>query len=527
MASDAGQTSASGDSSASGTASQASADRRGDAAAYAPDHSHVAVVDLGSNSVRLVVYDELSRAPFPRFNEKSLCRLGASLDEDGNLGEEAMRCVERALERFTAIASAMQVAKIELLATEAIRNATNGQAFRERLESVSGLQLRILSGDDEARLAALGIVAGFYRPEGLAGDLGGGSLELAMIRDGEVGSNTLSLPLGALRIQQRIAEHGKDARDHIEELLVNALPQVITGGNFYIVGGSWRALAKIHMASQPYAVPVIHGLTLDPDELRDLAKSIWRMDPAKLEDLDGLPGRRLSTIPAAAMVMDRVLRYLKPDRVVFSALGVREGWLFDQLPAAARADDPLLAGCRHLADESSRVHAFAAALERWTEHLFLGESESQKRMRLATIILADIAWRESSDVQARHAFERILRFPFIGLDHSERVFLAAAVHSRYGKAATDDSIRLLSKEEAERAHILGTAILLGYRFSGSVPQILDQASISIEGDTVTLAVDDHAHVPDSEAVQSRLSLLAKAMNRENTAVVARPARRST
>ena len=494
----------------------------GDAGAAA-DNSHVAVVDLGSNSIRLVVYDELSRAPFPRFNEKSLCRLGASVDEDGNLGDDAMDCVARALERFSAIAAAMDVSKIELLATEAIRKATNGDEFRARLEAASGLELRVLTGDEEARLAAMGVIAGFYKPEGLAGDLGGGSLELAMIRDGGVSPTTLSLPLGALLIQQRIESEGKGARDHIDKVILDALPQVVTGGNFYIVGGGWRALAKVYMANEYHAVPVIHGLTLEADELRDLAKTIWRMDADDLEKLDGVPGRRLATIPAAAMVMDRVLKHLKPDRVIFSALGVREGWLHDQLSDADRASDPLITGCRHLADESARVPRFAAALERWTDGLFIGEAQAQKRLRLAVITLSDIAWRESSDVRAKHAFERILRFPFIGITHYERVFLASAVHSRYGKAADDESLELLSDEDVSRAHVLGTAILLGYRFSGSVPDILDQAAIRVDADTVTLEVDNHAHVPDSDAVQSRLSLLAKALGRDRTAVIERQA----
>ena len=503
------------------TITDKSMNKPADGATAAPDTSHVAVVDLGSNSIRLVVYDELSRAPFPRFNEKSLCRLGASTDEDGNLGDEAMDCVARALERFSSIAAAMDVSKIELLATEAIRKATNGEAFRERLEAASGLELRVLSGDEEARLAAMGVIAGFYKPEGLAGDLGGGSLELAMIRDGEVSPATLSLPLGALLIQQRIEEQGKAARDHIDKVILDALPQVVTGGNFYIVGGGWRALAKVYMANEYHAVPVIHGLTLETDELRDLAKSIWRMNADDLERLDGVPGRRLATIPAAAMVLERVLKHLKPDRVIFSALGVREGWLHDQLSVEDRASDPLITGCRHLADESSRVPRFAAALARWTDRLFIGETEAQTRLRLAAITLSDIAWRESSDVRARHAFERILRFPFIGITHYERVFLASAVHSRYGKAADDQCLELLSDEDASRAHVLGTAILLGYRFSGSVPEILNQAAIRIDADTVTLEVDDHAHVPDSEAVQSRLSLLAKALGRDKTTVVER------
>lgn len=485
-----------------------------------PEDAHVAVIDLGSNSVRLVVYDRLSRAPFPRFNEKSLCRLGASVDEEGNLGEEAMECVVRALERFSAIAQAMGVRKIELLATEATRRATNGKAFRDRLEAASGLKVTVLSGDDEARLAATGVITGFYKPDGLVGDLGGGSLEIADVCENRVGDSRVSMPLGALPVARRMVEDSaKAVRRHIDETLQASLPRVVSGGDFFIVGGGWRVLAKVHLATHPREVPIIHGLVLDTAELKELARSLSRMNADELAGVVGVPGRRLDTLPAAALVLERVLKHLEPGRVVFSALGVREGWLYELLSDDERARDPLIAGCRQLAAEAARVPAFAEALERWTESLFVGENVNQRRLRIAATALSDIAWREATDVRAKHAYERILRFPFVGLTHPERVFLAASVYSRYeGKPVKDDALALLSDDDVSRAHVLGTAMLLGYRFSGSVPAILDHAHIDIDGDTVTLAVDEATSVPDSDAVQARLLMLAKALGRKDVAV---------
>ena len=485
------------------------------------DEEHVAVVDLGSNSVRLVVYDRQGRAPFPRFNEKSLCRLGASIDADGNLGDEAMDAVARAVKRFVAISRAMETGRIDLIATEAIRKAGNGDAFRERLEEIAGQPVTILDGDDEARLAATGVIAGFHRPSGLAGDLGGGSLEIAEVHDDAVGSGRVSMPLGALVVAPRLADDPKEAKRHVDDTLKSALTGVVTGVDFHVVGGGWRALAKVYLAEHDHPVPVVHGLELEPGELRGLAKRLWTMDPGDVSGVPGVPGRRASTLPAAALVMDRVLKHLDPRRILFSSLGVREGWLHELLDEKTRALDPLLDGCRQLAAETARVPDFAAALERWTDELFMGESLEQRRLRVAATLLSDIAWREARDVQARHVFERILRFPFIGITHPERVFLAAAVHARHGARAEHDALALLSSDEAERAHVLGTALLLGHRFSGSVPAILDHASLVVDADTVTLSVDEATSVPDSEAVQGRLSLLAKAMGRERTAVAVR------
>lgn len=488
----------------------------------AGDSRHVAVIDLGSNSVRLVVYDRQSRTPFPRFNEKFLCRLGASLDEDGNLGEEAMDCAVRAVERFAAIAAAMRVRRIDLLATEATRNASNGAAFRERLEAASGLKVRVLDGDDEARLAATGVIAGFHEPDGLVGDLGGGSLEIAGVRERRVDGHRVSMPIGALHVAERLAHASVvEVRRDVDEILRRELPGVVPGGDFYVVGGGWRVLAKVHLANHRRRVPVIHGLILDPRTVRKRAKLLSAMRGDEPSAVEGVPGRRVPTVPAAALVLDRVLKHLQPDRVLFSALGMREGWLYEQLSAQERAEDPLLAGCHRLAAETIRVPEFAGALERFTDVLFVGESVAQRRLRVAATALSDLVWREHADVQARHAAERILRFPLVGLTHVERAFLATSVHSRYGgKPAKLDASALLDGDDATRAHVLGTAMLLGHRFSGGVPAILDRSRIRVDADAVTLEVDDAARVP-GRAVRKRLRRLAKALGRPKSAASVR------
>ena len=329
------------------------------------------------------------------------------------------------------------------------------------------------------------------------------------------------MPLGALVVAPRLAADPKEAKRHVDETLRGALSGIVRGVDFHVVGGGWRALAKVHLAERDYPVPVVHGLELDAGELRKLAKRLWTMDADGVADVPGVPRRRASTLPAAALVMDRVLKLLEPRRVLFSSLGVREGWLHELLPESERALDPLLAGCRQLALETARVPDFSAALERWTDDLFMGESVDQRRLRVAATLLSDIAWREARDVQASAVFERVLRFPFIGITHPERVFLAATVHARHGSRAEHPALALLSEDEADRAHVLGTALLVGHRFSGSVPSILDHASLAVDADTVTLRVDEATSVPDSEAVQGRLTLLAKAMGRGRTAVVSR------
>ena len=482
-----------------------------------------AIVDIGSNSVRIVVYDQLGRAPFPRFNEKSFCRLGDGLAESGALSPDGFRRTVEATRRFRAIAEAMGVVRIDALATEATRRASNGGRLVAAIAKETGLKVRILSGREEAHYAALGVVSGFYRPRGLVGDLGGGSLEIAEARGDRVGKHSVSMPIGSLPVGAMMDRSTSAARDEIDALLAERLPATLARPVFYAVGGGWRALARIHMAKVGAPVTVAHGYAVEADALRAFAKRLWHRPTAKLAALPGVPLRRLPTLPAAALVMDRVLKRLAPERVVFSALGVREGWLYDQLPAAERCLDPLLEGAQAFGLPQARVPEFAPALARWTDHLLARESPAQRRLRVAVCALSDIGWRDHRDVQAFECFERLLEFPFIGVEHAERVFIATAIHARYSGDLDDvrlsPAIALLPADDRRRAQILGRALLLGYRLSGSVPAVLDNARLRIDRNRIRLEVVKKARVPDSEVVADRLQLLASAVGTRRTEVV--------
>jgi exopolyphosphatase / guanosine-5'-triphosphate,3'-diphosphate pyrophosphatase len=482
-----------------------------------------AVFDIGSNSVRLVVYDELGRAPLPRFNEKSLCRLGAGLAETGELQAGGFRRTVEAARRFRAIADAMGVARIDCTATEAVRKATNGPQLVKAIADEAGLQVRVLTGAEEAHYAALGVVSGLFRPVGLVGDMGGGSLEVAEVLDDRVGERSVSMPLGALPVQSMLAEGENEAKRRIDAILKEGLPPVLTEPVFYAVGGGFRALAKAQMADAKAPVRVVHGYSLPAAEARDFAKRLWHMAAAKLAGMPGVAGRRVDTLPAAAIVLDRVLKHLGPERVVFSALGLREGWLYAQLTDAERYLDPLVEGAQMFGLPLARVPQFAPALARWTDGLFPGEMPADRRLRLAVCALSDIAWRDHPDVRAEETFRRLLQFPFIGIDHAERVFIALAIHARHAGAPDarwlNPAISLLSPSLRRRAMILGRTLLLGYRFSGGVPEILAWARLQIDADSVRLEVGQVGRVPDSEVVGDRLKLLASAIGVRRTEVV--------
>ena len=318
------------------------------------------IVDIGSNSVRLVVYDQLSRAPLPRFNEKLLCRLGENLAETGEINPESFGRTVNALRRFRAVADAMGVVKLDVTGTEAIRIAKNGAALAEAIRAEAGLQVRILSGAEEAHYSALGVISGFFRPIGVVGDMGGGSLEVAEALDDKVGDRWVSLPLGALPVEKMLADGVQSAKRAIDAMLKERLPPTLAQPVFYAVGGGWRTFAKAHMAATGAPVRVTHGYTIAASEARNYARTLMSLPAEKLKTTDGVSERRARTTPAAAILLDRVLKRLAPERVVFSALGLREGLLYSQLSRAEQYLDPLVEGAQLIGLPQARVPTFRA-----------------------------------------------------------------------------------------------------------------------------------------------------------------------
>ena len=484
---------------------------------------HFAVIDVGSNSIRLVVYDDLSRAPFPRFNEKSFVALGAGLDASGRLSGKAIDMAVRAVRRFESIARAMQVETVHVLATEATRRATNGADLVAAIREATGLEPRVLSGPEEATYAALGVISGFFQPKGLAGDMGGGSLEVAEVVGDRVGERMVSMPLGALPVRAMLAEGVDTAKKQIDALLDASSAAAVDRPGLlrdrrWLAGTGARAHCADRRADQRGARPRRRGRRGAGARQEDLA-----------DDAGGGGGAARRAEPARRHAAGRgrgahrVLKMLRPERVVFSLLGLREGWLYAQLDAEERYRDPLLEGAMAIGLPSARVPAFSAALARWTDDLFPGETQGDRRLRLAVCALTDIAWRDHEKVRAIESFRRLLQFPFIGISHPERAFLAVAILARYG-GSVDDGVRsvvrdLLGPSALRRAEILGRVLLLGHRFSASVPELLEQARIRIDVDAVRLEMLNAERVPDSEAVQVRLRQLARVSGVEGAEVL--------
>jgi exopolyphosphatase/guanosine-5'-triphosphate,3'-diphosphate pyrophosphatase len=483
-----------------------------------------AVVDLGSNSVRLVVYEGLGRNPVAVFNEKAVLRLGRGLQSTGRLNAEGMELAFTVLHRYHAVARAMRADPIEVLATAAVRDAANGPEFVAALgERLPGVAIRVLSGPEEAECSALGVLCGIPDADGILADIGGGSLELVRITGGgHAGARTLGL--GVIRLSERAGGDIDRARALVDADLA-AVPWLAEaeGRDLYLVGGAWRALARVHMAQLAYPLQMVHQYAIGREEARELATMIAGAGRRALERLPGIPRRRIEDLPFAAVVLRRLLRAASLRRVVFSASGLREGWYLRRVSGDVRAEDPLLAAARHYAHFLGRDPALPPALIAWTAPLFPDEAPDAARLRAAACWMSDLGSHDHPEFRAEQAFLRVFRQPGIGLDHHARAFLALAVALRYEADPDTPFLRparaLLDVAGAHRAEVLGMALRLAYTLSAGTPDLLAGTSLRPEGGRpeggrLVLRLDEMRGVFGGESVLRRLDRLAQAMGLE-------------
>lgn len=485
----------------------------------APTPRDVAVVDVGSNSVRLVLYRVEGRAIWTVHNEKVLAGLGRGLSSSGRLNPEGAEAALAALRRFRAVLDGARPSDIHTAATAAVRDAADGPDFVARVQAETALELRVLSGEEEARWAALGVLAGAPTSAGVVGDLGGSSLELTRITDGELGPGT-TLPLGPFALgapkDYDVARARKEAAKRL-----GAVADAYRTPVFHAVGGAWRNLALLQMRLTCYPLHVVQQYELSAEEALNLARLIARQSRASLERIPEVSKKRIDTLPHAAVLLEAVIEQLGCERVVFSAYGVREGMIYDAMPPELRTRDPLIEGCAALGVRLGVADGLGPALERWLNPALAALPPAFRGERGFTLLaaasrLADIGARLHPDHRGTLAFNQVLRAPIAGQTHAERAFLAATIFYRYGgddpvpEAAT--IARVLSPERLLRARAMGLALRLGADLSGRSAALLARSSLRVEGgDIVLCAEPEAADLLLSEQSRKRLTALASAL----------------
>ncbi len=488
------------------------------------DHSPpVAVIDIGSNSVRLVVYEGLSRSPAALFNEKALCGLGREVQSTGLLPADAVDHALATLKRYSALCATMGVKKIFAIATAACREAKNGRAFVKLAQRAIGAEIDVLSGGREAELTALGVISGVHRADGVVGDLGGGSLELIDVH-GTRARHGLTRPLGGLALADISARSVKKAEKFVRKTL-SSLPvlKACHGRRFYAVGGTWRSLARLHMWQTAYPLHVMHGYAIDADEALEFARLLHRVDVETLSNIEVVASARRPLLPYAALVLEYILRIGRPRQVVFSALGVREGLLYSLLKERDREEDPLIEAARNLNRLRSRSPRHGEELIAWTDRFMassgLDENAEERRLRQAACLLADIGWRAHPDYRGEQSLNVIAHGGFSGIDHAGRAYLALSVFYRHVGLVVDDELssrlrELASTRMIDRARVLGAALRLAYIVSGAMPGVLPRTALAVERHRLALRLPGPCAALAGERVSNRLRALARLIGRE-------------
>ena len=474
-----------------------------------------AIIDIGSNSIRLVVYQGPARLPAILFNEKVMAGLGKGLAATGAIERSGLAKARVALARFAAVAREMEVGSLRTVATAAVRDASNGGELIATAQAL-GLDVEILNGEQEAQGAGEGVLSAIPHADGIVGDLGGGSLELVRVRCGEI-CERVSFPLGVLRIAA-IRQRGPGALDrHVAALIAKAgWTGRGQGLPLYLVGGSWRALAQLDMALTGYPLPVIHQYAMSSQAIGGLAGTVSQLSKQRLRDLTGMSASRASTLGDATALLAVLLRELGSADTVASAFGLREGLLFAALEPEIRAQDPLIVATR---EEGRRLGRFAEhgdLLDAWIAPLFGDEPREQARLRHAACLLADVGWRANPEFRAERGVEIALHGNWVAIDAAGRAMLAQALFTSLGgDTGAPAPLPVLATTAAlTRATAWGLAMRLGQRLSGGLAGPLQRSRLSDDGDTLALRLRQADVALYGEAVERRHVALATALGRQ-------------
>jgi exopolyphosphatase/guanosine-5'-triphosphate,3'-diphosphate pyrophosphatase len=473
------------------------------------------IIDIGSNSIRLVVYQGPERLPSVLFNEKVMAGLGRELGTTGAIGGDGLASADAALGRFAAVAREMDLTRLRTVATAAVRDASNGHLLIAMAER-HGLDVELLSGEQEALAAGHGVLSAIPDADGIVGDLGGGSLELIRVWEGRV-QDRVSFPLGVLRIAALRAK-GAGA---LERQIAKALQAEGWAGRgkglpLYLVGGSWRALARLDMHLNDYPLPVIHQYALARREIARLGRTIGHVPKSALRDVPGLSSGRASTLGDAAALLTALMKHLGTEDTVVSAFGLREGLLYGALDEDVRREDPLIVAVR---DEGQRAGRFAEhgdLLDRWIAPLFAGEDDDAARLRLAACLLADVGWRANPEFRAERGMEIALHGNWVAIDARGRALVAQALFTSLGGGTESPAPlgALAPHDELARAVCWGLAMRLGQRMSGGLAGPLQRSRLSDDGKTLALHLMDDDATLYGDTVDRRHGALALRLNRK-------------
>lgn len=479
--------------------------------------SRVGVVDVGSNSIRLVVFDGAARSPAYFYNEKIMAGLGQDMATTGRLNPEGVERGFAALCRFAALAKGMGIEPLTCVATAAVREAEDGPAFQERVLRETGLRLHVIDGEEEARLSAQGVLLGWPEAKGLVCDIGGNSMELAEVSGGKIGRRVTS-QLGPFRLQQ--VKEGKDGlKKHIRRIMTELAEKMGTDHDrIYLVGGSWRAIARLDMERTGYPMTVLHEYRMTPQAVAETLAWITDSNMGDLRGRTGLSGSRIDLVPLAGKVLSELVAIFNPAELAVSSYGIREGLLYEHMSESLRKRDPLIEAARFTERQMARMPGFGKKLYQFLLPVFEGATPERDRLIHAACLLHDTTWRAHPDYRAEACFDNVTRANMAALSHPERVFLGLALLHRYKNSRANSPMaplfKLLTEDEIRDAEILGKAMRFGAMFAIDDPSDAATLHYRPKENVLELRLTNTGRRLMAEVSQSRFQALCVSMGVE-------------
>jgi len=484
-------------------------------------NQRTAIIDIGSNSIRLVVYQGPARVPAILFNEKVMAGLGKELATTGAIAEDSLVTAQAALQRFYRLCQEMNVDVIESFATSAVRDASNGNELL-KIASKIGIETTVLQGKEEAHLAGLGVISAIPKADGIVGDLGGGSLELARVQGGKV-RETHSFPLGVLRVKELRAKGKDKLKRHVRKMLRKlGWDKDAQGLPFYLVGGSWRSLARVDMHTTGYPLPVIHHYEMEPHRARRLVSKLAHLNKSKLKEVPGLSTSRIPTLDDAAWLLAFMVRYLDSSEMIVSAYGVREGMLFHRVNEREAARDPLLLATEDSGAAQARFPANSKLLGKWIADIFSDDPKEWHRIRQAACNLGDVAWRANPNFRAERGLVMGLHGNWVGITGPEREMLGQALFTSFGGGSNTvfpGGGKLAGEEATKRAIAWGLAMRLAQRLSGGTRKPLERSSLCRIDGKLELRLPGSIAKLYGDSVQKRHGQLSSMLGLEQALVM--------
>lgn len=474
-----------------------------------------------------MIYDVFGAHFTPVYNEKILAGLGRDLRKTGCLSESGKRKCRDALARFSHIIAARNLPPPLVGATAALRVAEDAPDFVASILAETGLDISPISGEEEARFAALGLLSSNDRRSGIGADLGGASLELMRIdaslkKDGaEV--QGVSLPLGPFdaiggNLSDLTTKDYADRIDVLDAVLAKA-PGYLAGEDIlYLVGGAWRNLASIHQQRIDYPMRTLQGYRLSAKTAEDLAHWAWNDGIEDILNWSGMRKARAETLPYAGLMLERLLKRFSPKHVVISMAGLREGLVWNTLSEQIKSRDALIDGCRDFARGFVQAEHFGPPLYRFLSPLLSAlpcgfGAKEDARLLQAACHLAGLGKNLHPDHRAELVFEDVLYAPVAGLSHAERAFLSLSLFRTYTakrKPPVEGLIdELLIEAQRHTAACIGEAIRLGIVVTGRTPSLLSDFSLAVEGAELRLSCQSDRDAMVTDQVRYRLAKLAK------------------